>query len=69
MNFDLSDKAEQRRQLMHMAAETLMRPISRQYDEEEHTEPWDFFNAMWEASKANREATGLGGGKSAGKQR
>jgi acyl-CoA dehydrogenase len=69
MNFDLSDKAEQGRQLMHMAAETLMRPISRQYDEEEHTEPWDFFNAMWEASKANREATGLGGGKSAGKQR
>ncbi len=61
MDFSLSDKAEERKAFMHMIAESLMRPISRQYDEEEHTEPWDFFNAMWEGSKDNTEAANMGG--------
>ena len=56
MDFSLSDAAIKRRETMRMAAEHLMRPIARQYDEEEHTEPWDFFNAMWEATKQNRDA-------------
>ena len=61
MDFALSDKAEERKAFMHMIAESLMRPISRQYDEEEHTEPWDFFNAMWEGSKDTTEAAHIGG--------
>jgi acyl-CoA dehydrogenase len=61
MDFSLSDAAIKRRDLMRMAAEHLMRPIARQFDEEEHTDPWDFFNAMWEASKSNRKATSITG--------
>ena len=61
MDFSLSEAAIKRKELMHFAAEGLMRPISRQYDEEEHTDPWDFFNAMWEASKSNAEATSITG--------
>jgi acyl-CoA dehydrogenase len=60
MDFSFSEAAVKRRDTMRMAAEHLMRPIARQFDEEEHTEPWDFFNTMWEASKQNREATKLG---------
>ena len=61
MDFTLSDKAQERKAIMQMAAEALMRPIARQYDEEEHTEPWDFFNAMWDASRENTEAATMGG--------
>ena len=25
-----------------------MRPISREYDEQEHEKPWDFLNMMWQ---------------------
>jgi len=61
MDFSLSEAATKRKELMKMAAEGLMRPIARQYDEEEHTEPWDFFNTMWEASASNREAASMTG--------
>ncbi len=59
MDFTLSKAAKGRRNMMHMVAETMMRPISRQFDEEEHTEPWDFFNMIWEASRANQETTAI----------
>ncbi len=61
MDFSLSEAAKQRIETTRMASEGLMRPISRQYDEEEHTDPWDFFNTMWEFSKGNRKATTMGG--------
>jgi acyl-CoA dehydrogenase len=61
MNFSLSEAANKRKELMSYAAQELMRPISRQFDEEEHTEPWDFFNTMWEASKGSRESTSITG--------
>lgn len=60
MDFTLSEAALMRRQMLRMVAEQLMRPISRQFDEEEHTEPHDFFNAMWMASKSNKDATSIG---------
>ena len=73
MDFRLSEAAISRRALMRTAAESLMRPIARQYDEEEHTDPWDFFNAMWEASKGNRNAASMTGegnsDKSSGKEK
>lgn len=61
MDFSLSDAALKRKEMMRMAAEHLMRPISRRYDEEEHTEPWDFFNAMWDATKSNTDAASMTG--------
>jgi len=61
MDFSLSEAAKNRRTMMRMVAEGVMRPLSRQFDEEEHTEPWEFFNTMWMASRGNREATSIGG--------
>jgi len=70
MDFSLSEAAKNRRGMMRMVAEQMMRPISRQFDEEEHTEPMEFFNMMWMASRGNREATTLGEeGKGDGKPR
>ena len=60
MDFSLSDAAKKRKETMRFVAEHLMRPISRQFDEQEHENPWEFFNTMWEASKTNREATKIG---------
>ena len=48
--------------MSRMAAEGMMRPIARQYDEEEHTDPWEFFQMMWDVSRGNRDATSMGGG-------
>ena len=61
MDFSLSDAARSRIGMSRMAAEGLMRPISRQFDEEEHTDPWEFFNTMWEFSRSNRDATSMSG--------
>jgi len=70
MDFSLSESAKSRRAMMRMVAEQMMRPISRQFDEEEHTEPLEFFNMMWMASKGNRDATNIGeGGNGDGKPR
>jgi acyl-CoA dehydrogenase len=69
MDFSLSEAAIKRRDLMRMAAEALMRPIARQYDEEEHTDAWDFYNAMWEASKNNRNAASMTGEGNSSKQK
>jgi acyl-CoA dehydrogenase len=60
MDFSLSEAAKKRKETMRFVAEHVMRPISRQYDEQEHEDPWEFFNTMWEASKGNREATKIG---------
>jgi len=57
MDFKLSKNAKERRTMFHALAENMMRPISRQFDEEEHTEPSEFLNMMWEASKANHAAS------------
>ena len=46
MDFTLSQAALDRIAMSRMAAEGMMRPIARQYDEEEHTDPWDFFQMM-----------------------
>jgi len=53
MDFSLSEAALQRRELIHAVAENMMRPISREFDENEHSDAWDFFNTMWEFSSAS----------------
>ena len=53
MDFSLSETALQRRELIHAVAENMMRPISREFDENEHSDAWDFFNTMWEFSSAS----------------
>jgi acyl-CoA dehydrogenase len=51
IDFELSETTKGVQQMVHAAAEQMMRPISREYDEREHEKPWDFLNAMWGASR------------------
>jgi len=52
IDFELSDAIQNNLRMVHMLAEGMMRPIARQFDEEEHGDkPWDFINMMWENSK------------------
>lgn len=50
IDFELSDKIKNARQMTHMVAEQMMRPISREYDEREHEKPWDFLKTLWSVS-------------------
>jgi acyl-CoA dehydrogenase len=50
IDFELSDRIQNSRQMVHMVAEQMMRPISREYDEREHDKPWDFLKTMWSVS-------------------
>ena len=60
IDFELSEAIVNARQLSHMVAEQMMRPISRYYDEHEHEErPTEFWNTMWSVSGK----TPLSGGK------
>jgi acyl-CoA dehydrogenase len=61
MDFSLSETALQRRELLHAVAENMMRPISREFDENEHSDAWDFFNTMWEFSSASPEDAQISG--------
>lgn len=50
IEFELSDKVKGARDMTHMVAEQMMRPISREYDEREHEKPWDFLKSLWSVS-------------------
>ena len=51
IDFELSKSCKSIRDMTHQAAEHMMRPISRETDENEHDKPWEFINAMWEVSR------------------
>jgi acyl-CoA dehydrogenase len=51
IDFSLSSETENSRRMVHMMAESTMRPISREYDEREHEKPMDWINMMWTATK------------------
>ncbi len=51
IDFSLSPETENTRNMVHMMAESTMRPISREYDEREHEKPMDWINMMWTATK------------------
>ncbi|MGO9607480.1 MAG: acyl-CoA dehydrogenase family protein [Candidatus Binataceae bacterium] len=50
IDFELEPQVVNRLKMYRMVAENVMRPISREYDEREHEEPWQFFETMWAAS-------------------
>jgi acyl-CoA dehydrogenase len=50
IDFELSDRIQNTRQMVHMVAEQMMRPISREYDEREHEKPMEFLRTMWNVS-------------------
>jgi acyl-CoA dehydrogenase len=51
IDFSLSPETENARNMIHMLAESTMRPIAREYDEREHEKPMEWLNMMWNASK------------------
>jgi len=51
IDFTLSAETENTRGMVHMMAESTMRPLSREYDEREHEKPMEWINMMWNASK------------------
>jgi acyl-CoA dehydrogenase len=53
IDFELSEGVKNLRMMVHGVAEAFMRPVSRQYDEEEHSIPWDFINVMWQAAQGS----------------
>ena len=50
IDFELEPQVVSRLEMYRMIAENMMRQISREYDEREHEDPWDFFKSMWAAS-------------------
>ena len=53
VDFELSPGTQNLKMMVHGAAEGFMRPVSRQYDEDEHAIPWDFINFMWQATQGS----------------
>src|SRR5882724_9686643 len=53
IDFELSQNVQTVQRMVHAAAEQMMRPIAREYDEREHEKPWDFLNTMWQVSGGN----------------
>jgi acyl-CoA dehydrogenase len=51
IDFSLSPETENTRNMIHMLAESTMRPIAREYDEREHEKPMEWLTMMWNASK------------------
>jgi acyl-CoA dehydrogenase len=51
IDFEFEPQVVNQTQMYHSVAEQMMRPISREYDEREHEHPWDFWRAMWSASR------------------
>lgn len=57
IDFELSETIKNSTNMVHMLAENMMRPMARQYDEEEHGDkPWTFINMMWENLKQRNQA-------------
>lgn len=57
IDFELSKKVQEQKDLIRSVAEGAMRPIAREFDEREHEKPWDFLKMMWDVS-GGRSMTG-----------
>jgi acyl-CoA dehydrogenase len=64
INFEIPEMVKQVRELLHGMAKDIMRPISRYYDEHEHTRPKEL-----EAFAPIMQAGGLGGGRKKKKEK
>ena len=51
IDFSLSAETENIRNMIHLLAESTMRPIAREYDEREHEKPMEWLTMMWNASQ------------------
>ena len=44
ISFEIPERIAQETQMLHAVAESVMRPLSREMDENEHERPWPFIN-------------------------
>jgi acyl-CoA dehydrogenase len=51
IDFETPSVIERNMGMMKMLAEGMIRPVSRQMDENEHEKPWDYINMVWEGQK------------------
>ena len=58
IDFEAPSVIQRNVEMIKMTAENMMRPVARQYDENEHERPQDYINMTWEFLKA---AGGFGG--------
>jgi acyl-CoA dehydrogenase len=61
IDFELSPKIKGTQKMLRMFAENAIRPVARQYDEEEHEKPWDLLKMVHGFMKG-----GVGGSMSGG---
>jgi acyl-CoA dehydrogenase len=69
ISFEIPERILQEREMLKAVAENVMRPISREMDEQEHERPWTFINTMWPVmrdiqAKTVEKAKNSDGGKS-----
>jgi acyl-CoA dehydrogenase len=55
IDFELPGPAQRNVETTQKMAQDVMRPIARQYDENEHQKPWDYVNAAWELERATSD--------------
>lgn len=65
IDFEIDSDLKQRLDTYRMVARQIMRPISREYDENEHARPLQFYQMMWEGSR--QSGLDIGPDKSADK--
>jgi len=51
IDFEAPNVIKRNVEMLKMTAENMMRPVARQYDENEHEKPWDYINMVWEFQK------------------
>lgn len=56
ISFDIPENIQNQLTMTKMVAEQVMRPVSRQLDENEHERPTDFINMMWPIVRENNKA-------------
>ncbi len=64
IDFELSERLKATRNMIHLFASSTLRPLARQYDEQEHEKPWDLLKMVHSFMKG-----GLGGGLGGGAQK
>jgi acyl-CoA dehydrogenase len=51
IDFETPGVIQRNLDMIKMVAENMVRPVARQYDENEHEKPWDYINMVWEFQK------------------
>jgi acyl-CoA dehydrogenase len=59
ISFEIPERIQQTITMMNTVAENMMRPVSRQMDENEHEIPWDYITFMHNAMKAMGGTSGM----------